>query len=199
MKKRSYIKLNNVIFEPEEHKYFLDKREYPSYSKIVKHFGMTPDYELFGNETSRTFGQAVHHLCTLYDKDDLGNYDPQLEPWLNGYKRFLKAYNPKWELIEQPLVSKVWGFAGTPDRYGIIKKRALVDFKTGTPEPSHDLQTGAYKILIEENLKVKVQERCSLYLLPNDFRLLPHTNKSDRSVFIGLVQAYNFKKIHKLC
>lgn len=198
VKPRKNGKMNNVIFESTEHRYFSDNREYPSYSKIMKHFGMIPDYDRFGNEASLNFGKAIHKLCELYDMNDLGDFDPQLEPWLNGYMRFLEAYKPEWELIESPLVSKVWGFGGTPDRFGLMKKASLVDFKSGTEDPAHAIQTGAYEILVEENLKIKVKARYSLYLLPNDFRLIPHKKQSDKSIFIGLAQAYQWKLNHKL-
>jgi len=91
----------------------------------------------------------------------------------------------------------VWGFAGTPDRFGIINKDAVVDIKSGLAEPSHEIQTSAYQILIEENLSVKVRERYSLYLMENDFRFIPHTNPADKTIFLGLSQAYRWKTKYK--
>lgn len=190
-------KMSKVIFEQLEHRYFLDNKEYPSQSKIMKHFGMTPDYDRFGNDSSRNFGTAVHKVCELYDKNDLGEFDPLLKQYLDGYKRFMDHYKPEWQLIEVPLVSKVWGFATTPDRFGIInKKTASIDLKTGTEEPHHEIQSGFHQIVIEENLKVKVKERYTLILLPNDFRLILHKNPSDKSIAISLAQIYRWKLNH---
>lgn len=186
--------MHKVLFEPEAHRYFSDGNEYPSVTKIIDHFELSPDYERFGTDASRDFGKAVHRVCELHDKNDLGNYDTALEPYLNGYKKFLDHFKPKWQLIETPLMSKIWGFAGTPDRFGIIKKNTLIDLKSGSAEPCHQIQTGAYKILVEENLKIKVRERLSLYLMPNDFRLIEHKNRCDESIFKGLAQAYIWKQ-----
>lgn len=186
--------MSEVVFNKRDHRYYLDKKEYPSYSKIMKHFNMTPDYDSFGSVEARDRGTDIHDLTSLYDQDDLLSYPSHLEPYLNGYKKFLDHYKPEWKLIEQPLISKVWGFAGTPDRFGIINnKNVLIDIKSGSKEPSHQIQTGAYKILIEENSCHKVQERYSLYLKENDFRLIPHKNPADKTIFLGLAQAYRWK------
>jgi len=190
--------MKNITFEPINHEYFMDGKEYPSYSKIVKHFGMTPDYERFGNDASRDFGSAVHHLTKLYDTNNLGSYDPRLQPRLNGYKMFLDHFKPKWKLTETPMISERWGFAGTPDRFGgFMGRNSLIDFKSGSEDPSHGLQTAAYQILVEENLEVPVRRRYSLYILDNNFKLIEHKNPSDKTIFIGLAQAYRWKLKHK--
>jgi len=194
--------MNKVIFDPREHKYFDEEgHERKSVTWLLNHFGMTPDYEKFGNDTARDFGTVVHRVCELYDRGEMCqySYDPAIDPWLNGYKKFLKEFRPKWNVIEEPLISKVWGFSGTPDRAGIIRSiQWEIDLKTGTEDASHQLQTAGYEILIEENLKIKIKKRASLYLMPDDFRLVEHKNRSDRSVFIGLAQAFNWKKNHNL-
>lgn len=194
--------MHKVIFEPVEHKYFDDSgREYPSVTKILSHFKMTPDFDRFGNDASRDTGTAVHSWLEIFDNGKLSEYphEPSAEPYINTYRKFLKEFNPQWELIETPLISNVWGFAGTPDRVGLIKGiRWGIDLKTGSPHPSHELQTAGYDVLTEENLKIKTKKRASLYLTPDDFRLVEHKNRSDRSIFIGLVNAYNFKKNHNL-
>lgn len=193
----------SVIFEPINHIYSDEKgKEYPSVTTILSHFGMTPDFDKFGNDTSRDFGTAVHKVLELFDNDVLHayNYDPVIEPYLNGYKKFLKEFKPEWEMIETPLISKIWGFAGTADRVGVIKgKTCVLDFKTGSPNPYHELQTAGYQVLVEDNYKVNVKVRHSLYLMPDDFRLSPeYTKRSDRSIMIGQAQSYQWKLTNKL-
>lgn len=192
----------SVIFKPETHQYFDESgREYPSVTKILKHFGMTPDYDKFGNDTSRDFGTVVHRVCELFDRGaiDQYQYDPVVEPWLNGYRKFISEFKPVWKIIEAPMASLVFGFAGTPDRVMSLKGRiSILDLKTGMPDASHELQTAGYSQLFEESFKERVRQRWSLYLMPDDFRLVEHKNRSDRSVFIGLAQAFNWKKNHNL-
>ena len=197
--------MNPVTFDADEHKYSSNGKEYPSVTKILQHFGLI-DFSFVNADVldrACSFGSAVHKVCELYETGRLQNtnYDPKtspVEPYLNGYKRFLKAYNPIWASIEEPMISKVWGFAGTSDRFGLIKRNAVIDFKSGASAPSHAIQTAGYEVLIEENLKEKVKERFTLLLMPNDFRLKPHKNKSDKTIFLGLAQAYNYKMKHKL-
>ncbi len=197
--------MDKVNFDPKEHKYFCGKKEYPSVTTILHHFGFIDfsfvDYEVL--ERAKLFGSEVHRICELYDTGRIKNtnYDPKtspIEPYLKGYKRFLDAYKPIWAIIEEPMVSKMWGFAGTPDRFGLIKRNAVVDLKTGGDMLSYSLQTAGYSILVEENTKEKVRERYTLRLMPDDFRLIPHLGTVDRTIFLGLAQAYNLKQKHGL-
>lgn len=191
-----------VFFDPERHEYRgEDGKIRPSVTQILKHFGMTPDFDKFGNDTARNFGTVVHRICELYDKGELGSYeyDHQIDPWLSGYKKFLDAFRPEWEVIEDPLISNAWGYAGTPDRVGLIKGiRWGVDLKTGAPEPAHELQTAGYEVIVEECLGLKTKKRFSLYIMQDDFRLIEHKNKSDRAIFLGLVKAFAWKANNKL-
>lgn len=198
--------MNKVTFFPESHKYVDEaEKERVSVTQILKHFGMCPDFEKWGNETARNFGSVVHRVCELNDKGELDqyDYDRRVDPWLNGYRKFLDAFGPEypqWLEIETPMISNVWHFAGTPDRVCVFTKNAntIIDIKTGSEDPSHKIQTAGYEVLVDENLKIRIKKRFSLYLMPDDFRLVEHKNKSDRSVFIGLAQAYNWKLNHKL-
>ena len=191
--------MSNVTLEPNEHKYTSGKKKYPSVSKIMQHFGLTPDYNRFGNETACNFGSAVHKLCELYDEKDLADYDSNLQTHLDAYVSFLKMYNPEWIIIEVPIASKIWGFAGMPDRVGIIDdKNCIVDIKTGAKQPYHQIQTGFYQVLAEEYLDIKIKKRFTLLLKADKFELIEHTNPADRSIAIGLVQAYKWKTNNNL-
>jgi CRISPR/Cas system-associated exonuclease Cas4 (RecB family) len=191
--------MKEVRFDPIAHEYFLGDRKFISITQLLKHFGMTPDYEAFGNDNSRDFGSHVHAACALRDQDNLGEYDKAMEPWLLGYRKFIEVHNPQWTAIEKPFISTVWGFAGTPDRFGQIGNRtAIVELKTGSPDPSHDLQTAGQQILVEEYYSTRVQDRYTLYLKPDDFKLVKHPGKTDKTVFLSLASAYQWKLAHKL-
>jgi hypothetical protein len=189
-----------VIFEPKEHRYFDENnREFPSVTTILKHFGMTPDYDRFGNEASRSFGSVVHRTLELFDNGvlDKYEYDPAIEPYLGQWIKFKKDYRiDNFKIIETPMCSETWSFAGTCDRYtdGIV-----VDLKTGIEQPAHSIQTAMYKILVEENLKVKVNKRVCVYLKGDSYKFVENRNKNDVSLAKSLMQIYGFKKINKLC
>lgn len=183
----------NEITINENHEYLRNGRTYPSVTTILSHFGMTPDYDSFSTDYSRTLGSVLHESCSLLDDDNLAEYDPAIEGRLNQYMKFLTLYSPVWELNEQPMIDTLWGYAGTPDRYGIINsKHVVLDIKSGEPDPSHELQTAGYQFLLERQ-GYKVNERYALYLQDAKFMIRKHTNSTDISVFIALVQAYNWK------
>lgn len=191
--------MKEVRFDPIKHEYWSGDKKYISITQLLKHFGMTPDYDAFGNNTARDFGSAAHAACALLDKDNLGEYDVAMKPWINGYCKFLGAYNPEWTSIEDPFISFVWGFGGTPDRFGMIRNRtAIVELKFGSPDESHEIQTAGQQVLIEEYYSTRVQDRYSLYITPNNFKLKLHTGKTDKSVFLGMTQVYNWKLKHNL-
>lgn len=180
----------------DDHSYIFNGYKYPSVTTLLSHFGMCPNYDSFGTDYSRSLGAVLHETCALLDEDNLGGYDSAIEGRLNGYKKFLHAYKPVWETIECPFVSIIWRFAGTPDRYGIINKRpAVIDIKSGAPDESHSLQTAGYEILLDEHYCKKIT-RYALYLTDNDYKIIQHNVSTDKSVFLGLVQAYNWKLTH---
>jgi|SRR3989304_5303078 len=188
----------NKIIITENHEYLLNGFTYVSVTTLLKHFGMSPDYDSFGTDYSRSLGTVLHEACALLDEDNLGEFDPAITGRLMGYKKFLEMYQPKWEIIEKPLVSVIWRFAGTPDRYGVMDmKNIILDIKSGYPDDSHNLQTAGYEILLNAFLVGKKKmERYALYLMENDFKLVKHEDKTDESIFLALTQAYNWKLNH---
>ncbi len=193
--------MNEVIFQEDTHQYFLDGKEYPSVTTILKHFGMS-DYSMVGETTlmkAATFGTNFHKTASFYEEGTLGEYSPEFEPWLNGWKKFLKDMAPVSLAIELPMVSKAWGFSGTPDRiYTIRDKAGIWDIKTGTEVPANELQTAGYQILAEENLGIKIKERGTVYVFADGYKLHHHNAKTDDGVFKGLINGYKWKKLKGL-
>ena len=193
--------MNKVTFQEDGHLYFNEHGiQVPCVSNILEHFGISDFSQVNPRvlEAARDFGSNVHKTCELYDKDDLAECDPQIQPYLDEWNKFKEDNNIAWDdfsLIEQPLYSEIWGFAGTPDRlYGKI----LIDIKSGAETVAHQIQLALYQILIEENLEIKVKEQWSVYLKPNKYRRVSQKDKTDLSISKSLIQIYNFKKREKL-
>ena len=187
--------MNKINFQEEGHIYRTPGGlVVPSVSEILKHFGIS-NYDMVDGvllKAAADFGKVVHETTKLYDIDDLESCDPQVQPYLDQWIKFRHDYCiSNFDLIEQPLYSKVWGFAGTPDR---LSGNILPDIKSGAKMVSHKLQTAFYQILIEENCKVKIRKRLSVYLRPDRYIPDPHKDKTDISVAKSLIQIYNFKK-----
>jgi len=56
--------------------------------------------------------------------------------------------------VEAAIYSEELRMAGTPDRivYPAAFAATIIEIKTGVPAPAHELQTGAYRLLLEKNL-----------------------------------------------
>ena len=193
--------LNKIYFQEWDHKYFLDEemtKEVPCISDILKHFGYS-DYERLirmgcgaAVDAAAEYGKVIHDTCTFYDLGILKSYDPQIEKELEAWKIFLvNKSNPVFTVIEQPLYSRVWGFAGTPDRFF---GKEIPEIKTCDPRPSHEIQTAFQQILIEENFNVKIKSRYTVQLTKKGYKIHSHKNKNDVSLAKCMMQIYNDKK-----
>lgn len=113
-------------FDPDKHIYTLDGKVIPSVTQVLPYnYGNNAEY-------ARQRGIYVHTMIELFNKQDLDedNLDPELQPFLDAYKRFL-----------------VEG-----------KMEGIIDIKSGQPHPCTPLQLVAYKLLYEEG--VCVEEDC---------------------------------------
>lgn len=110
-------------------------------------------------------GTFVHIATEYYDRHDVelneDELDPGIQPYLEGYKKFVADYKPKWEGIEEVYGDPSLRIAGTVDRWGSIKPpksksrvKAVVDIKSGSPAPYHALQLACYAHLITRHLQL---------------------------------------------
>jgi len=191
--------MNKITFQEDGHLYFNEHGvEVSSVSSILEYFGIS-NWDIVDArilEAAQEFGKNVHETTRLSDEDDLESCDPLVNLYLEGWKKFRQDNAiSNFDIIEVPLYSKVWGFAGTPDR---VCGSMLPDIKTGTKTVAHKIQTAFYQILVEENYKIKIKKRLSVYLKEGKYNHDPHKDKSDLSIAKSLISIYNFKKRENL-
>lgn len=188
-----------VNFTEEGHIYRdIDGNKVPSVSEILQSSGAS-DFSFVSQdvlERSQRFGTAFHRAAYLLEQGKLKSYDPALEPWILNLRSWTVIAKPNWIKMEQSIGSSAFGFAGTPDRFGdfLNEKNSVLDYKTGSYSPAHAIQTVAYQILIEECLKIKVKHRFTLYVSDEKYNLVEHKDKNDKSIFLSMLQVYNWKK-----
>lgn len=146
---------NKVQFDEATHTYTLDGIELPSVTHIIRYLAVDvannadPNMALMARER----GSAVHEATVMYDysgeiPDD---FPAEYAPYLEAYAQFRSDYHPKWELIEHSMGDRVFGFAGTLDRFGLIDgEYAILDIKTSykVDMPSLSAQLTAYRSLL---------------------------------------------------
>ena len=156
-------------------------------------------------ERAQVFGQAAHKACELWDLGtlDINSLDPAIVPYLEGWKNFLKDYDLTFtpEEIEHRLISKRYGFTGAPDRWH-TEKGWLIDIKSTTAMyPATAIQTMAYQMLIEENLKIKIKKRIGVQLTGQPglgYKIAPYKKKTDKSIFLSCLNVYRWKQTEGL-
>lgn len=149
-------------FDAERHRYFTGPHERPGVNRLLRQSGFV-DESYFYEEVTRR-GKYVHTATVLYDRNDLdgvvrrksieaiaaditANVDPGYAGSVASYARWVDAVKPEWlpAGIEQPLVHPAFGYAGTPDRWGLIRAEYWnVEIKRGVPIAWHELQVAGY-------------------------------------------------------
>lgn len=88
-------------------------------------------------------GSTVHETLELFDKGNLGGFDPALQGYMDAWalaKRELKI--EKFDAIEEPKFSATHGYWGILDR---LSAGCVYELKTGDAKPSsYRVQTAAY-------------------------------------------------------
>jgi hypothetical protein len=198
--------MNNLTFDPIKHQYMLDGVILPSVTQVLKGVGIID----FSNippsrlEAACKFGTAVHKATELWDKGTLDEVvlDPHLKPYLDGWKLFRKetGFNPI--AIEEPLYSKIYRVAGTPDRLGqwnINTPFVIPDIKTTFElSPANAIQLAGYELMWKEfdkgaDIKAKYIRISVLLNDKGTYKIEEYKDKNDTNIFIAALSVYNWK------
>lgn len=135
--------MENLRFDPAEHKYFVGEKKLPSVTTILK--GPSAFYR--NAEEARRRGSLVHALSVMLDRKTLGieEVPSELRPYLDAWISFVATEEFVVSEAECLGMDKAKRYAGTLDRLGSIgDTRWIVDIKTGSRAAWHDLQLGGY-------------------------------------------------------
>ena len=187
-----------VKYNDNDHTYIVRGKRFGSVTDILQNMGYY-DFSAVNRhvlERACARGTAIHETLQYLDQGVLHkyNYDKKADPYIEAWEKFKNRFRAIPYIIEKPLASSIWQFAGTPDRvFQVGDYYILVDLKTGQDMPYHDLQTAGYVVLVEENFKIKIKKRMTVRLIPHKYKVYHHTENVDRSIFLGSVQGYNWK------
>lgn len=183
-------------FDEAQHRYYIGSRELPSVTKILSmldSFEHVPPDVL---EAARIFGTHVHMAVDLDNKGVLDEeaLDPQLLPYLQGWRRFRAESGFEILHSEQRVVHELLGYAGTLDVVGNFRGSfALLDVKSGALPRSVGYQTAAYVEAYGAMFGMKPGRRFCLQLSPEfaiGYKLHALTKRTDWNGFVSCLNVW---------
>lgn len=143
-------------------------------------------------------GTKIHEAAEAYK---LGKPAPpwpdDIAPTMKQYERWLLAFAPTFDQVEQTVYNRSQRYAGTLDAIVTLSdgKRLLIDYKTGKAVyPEVGLQLAAYRFAeymrLPDNSEAKVPEvdgAAVLHLLPDSWQFIEV--RADEEVFAAFLYA----------
>lgn len=191
-----------LTFDATAHRYMLEGRELPSVTTILKSAGVADFSAPWFTDAVLERGRYVHEAIALDAEGALDDetLDPQLVPYVAGWRAFLAESGFEIEYWEYRVSDPLLGYAGTLD--GILSRpgnprRTLIDVKRGV-YPSAGPQTAAYKRLALALYPAGVVMDRAVVELPGDGRYRFHKldNRDDEAVFLAALRICNFRRTH---
>ena len=199
-------------FDEGKHVYTWNEKVVPSVTQILSrvgvrsredsHWNSISGSEFIHDNTAAEFGTAFHDVAQYIVQGIKCSYDPALEPWVVGLKKYIEEHMLLYRdiKVEKPLYSKKYGYAGTYDLFAFNKEiPVLDDWKTSTQFQKHwRLQTVAYEQLIRENygIKKRMSRKCvRVYEYGYEARDYKKNWATDWNDFLSILNVY--KKFSK--
>lgn len=189
-----------LTFDPDRHEYRFAGQVVPSVTQILRPL---TDLSLVDEDVLRRamlFGTAVHLACELHDTGrlDADALDPELVPYLNGWRKFCAEHACSWDLIEARVYHPTLRYAGTLDRRGNVDGYpSMVDIKSGTSlYPSVGPQLAAYTHASSPT--PAAYRRYAVRLYPDGYELKQYTSPMDWPCFASLITIRNFCNQHRI-
>jgi hypothetical protein len=200
----------DFTFDPRRHLYLVEGRPVPSVTQVLHSAALSADYAAVEPEVlerKRIIGEYVHKATQYLDEGtlDLESVDPQVQPYLAAYEKFIKDSDFRPRLIEHRLVGNINGMlcGGTVDREGMMAgKRWIIDLKCiERLYPSFGLQTAGYELLLPKPITPPFRYiRAVLQLKPNgSYKLTTYADPADFDVFRAALAVTVWKTNHGMC
>ena len=150
-------------------------------SAAIDHLKRAPDRS---SGVAAKTGSDVHALCERINRgEDIGRVHPDLQAFVDQYRRFLIEFEPGFLEIEATCWSDTYGYAGTLDFIAMVGDEAVItDIKTGKSGawPEVALQLAAYAnadYIIdaagERRPLPQIDAAAVLTVRPDGYRLIP--------------------------
>lgn len=194
----------NVEFHKESHTYKVGGSPVVNVTRVLAplyDFASVPPGVL---EHKRQIGDALDAAIELDIKDDLdeATIDAAIGGYFEAWRRFRKEKRFECYLLQSPVFSKKYRYAGTPDAVGLIDgEEALPDWKaTYSTHPAVALQTAAYVGAASEMglVRSNVKRYGVRFDADGRYFMEPYKDSADFHIFLSLLSIHNWKSRHGL-
>jgi hypothetical protein len=192
---------------PETHEYFMGEVKVRNVTNILDSVGLISDYEK--NEEYARFGNIFHDTLAKILCGKLVKVDERFksEGWLAAISKFIIEQEPTPYIntafgVERIMFSKKYGYAGTGDFFGTIKKYRNVlcpcDWKTWslknkTVVKKATLQLAAYdQLFIENEHYIGKRIPLIIWFKPWDYEIIDATDNRAWNVFLSALNVTKY-------
>lgn len=187
--------MTGLTFDEATHTYRFNGVVVPSVTQILKGVGLI-DENRWATDWHMTRGRYIHKATELWDQGrlDMDSVDPEIAGYVQSYILFrATSANLEIKRIESRVHHELMWVAGTLDREIALNGcPALLDIKSGQPEPWHGLQLSGYALCCGWEWTHK---RFGLYLKKDGSmaRLEEYTDPYDDKHFFSALDLFNWK------
>lgn len=176
---------------------FMMKSELPRISEVIApyiDFSKVPEYTL---ERAKSRGTEVHQTCAAYSLGLFHSIPSEYRGYFTSFQIWFDKYVEEVIYVEKKLEDATYGFRGTLDFYGRLKRlgMTLIDIKTPIIlYKQWKVQLSAYKRLLDIDRK-KVDVVAALQLDPNGGipKMVRYEDSAqDFNIFLGILNAHHF-------
>lgn len=184
-----------IVFDPDRHEYRHKGVLVPSVTQVL---AVLADFSMVNPdvlEWKRNLGTQVHAATALDDREDLGDYDEQIDGYVQAWRNFRNVFRFEPLRIEETVFSAKHGFAGTLDRIGLFQgNNALLDIKTGdTPILYAGPQTAAYLVASTGNERLTMPRYMVRLFENGTYKLTQCKNKMDFQIFLNCLNIWKWR------
>lgn len=190
----------NFRFDNSSHTYWFGDRKVTGITEAIGRAGLSPKIPEVAQknfEYAAGRGTSVHKACEL---DDMGQsqdfqFDPQVDPYLDAWRKFNADFNFDPDLVELPMGHTVYMFGGTLDCAGMSKDGyVIVERKTRAFQDHDEFQVAGQELLVRDVAGKKVTGRL-VVSLANDGRYSPRwcRDRQAQPLFLAAVAVANWQ------
>jgi hypothetical protein len=180
-------------YDDANHTYTMGGRRVPSVTQVLG--DLLPQWQ--AGEWYLQRGRAVHACCAMIARGQEFEHDPQIVGQVTAARLWFAHVKPVIVVVEKPMFSRRYQFAGTPDLVCEIDGAlTVVDFKASVGA-SVKYQTGAYGLLYAEHAGGKAPRWGVAVELHEDgtYRMTERYKiESAGRDFLALLRAWNIRR-----